>query len=343
MNLNIETWDDYRIDEVLDIYNGKGITQEEVEENAGKLTVVQSGEENNGVLGYIDMAYCISMNYTFTDEMCLTVARSGSAGYVSFQANGCVVGDSAKILKLKDKNAENELVYLFLRTILMANKYKYTYGRKVTEAKYASEIIALPTKNGAPDWDFMKKYMKSLKYKKLSTKNKAIEKLSIVSWETFRFGDYISDIYKGKAINKDDLIIANSNDEYIRYITRTGDNNGCELLAKYESIDNQFIEEGNAITIGDTTATCFYQEESFITGDHMVVIRADWLNKYTGLFMVALLTNEQYKYSYGRAYLMDRIKDTMLKLPAKQEKGITLPNWGYMEKYMKSLPYGDRL
>ena len=80
MNLNIETWDDYRIDEVLDIYNGKGITQEEVEENAGKLTVVQSGEENNGVLGYIDMAYCISMNYTFTDEMCLTVARSGSAG-----------------------------------------------------------------------------------------------------------------------------------------------------------------------------------------------------------------------------------------------------------------------
>ena len=28
----------------------------------------------------------------------LTAARSGSAGFVSFQPNGCVVGDSAKVL-----------------------------------------------------------------------------------------------------------------------------------------------------------------------------------------------------------------------------------------------------
>lgn len=343
MNLNINEWKDYRIGDIFDIYNGKGITQEEVEENAGRLTVVQSGEENNGVLGYIDKAYCISMNYTFTEEMCLTVARSGSAGFVSFQSYGCVVGDSAKILKLKSKEAEDEQVYLFLRTVLMANKYKYTYGRKVTEDKYSNEIIALPTKDAVPDWNFMKQYMQSLKYKKLSTINKVGKNVNTTSWEQFRFGDYISDIYKGKALNKDDLLVADDCDKSIRYITRTGDNNGCELLAKYENIESQFVETGNAITIGDTTATCFYQEEVFITGDHMVVVRADWLNKYTGLFIVTLLTNEQYKYSYGRAYLMDRIKDTMLKLPATQKEGKMVPDWEYMENYIKSLPYGDRL
>ena len=77
------------------------------------------------------------------------------------------------------------------------------------------------------------------------------------------------------------------------------------------------IEKRNAITIGDTTATCFYQDEQFITGDHMIVIRADWLNKYTAMFILTFLKNEQFKYSYGRAYLMDRVKETIVKLPYK--------------------------
>ncbi len=154
-------------------------------------------------------------------------------------------------------------------------------------------------------------------------------------WKEFRFGDLISDIYKAKAINKDDLTVATDNINAIRYITRTGENNGCELLADIRDIDTKIIEKGNAITIGDTTATCFYQEENFITGDHMVVIRADsWLNPYTALYIVAILTNEQYKYSYGRAYLMDRIKDTIIKLPVDDKDN---PDWLFMEKYIKSL------
>lgn len=159
--------------------------------------------------------------------------------------------------------------------------------------------------------------------------------LDITNWKEFRFGDLISEIYKAKAINKDDLTVATDSDNAIRYITRTGENNGCELLADVRDIDDKMIENGNAISIGDTTATCFYQEERFITGDHMVVVRADaWLNSYTALYVVAILTNEQYKYSYGRAYLMDRIKDTIIKLPADTEGN---PDWQFMEDYIKSL------
>ncbi len=159
--------------------------------------------------------------------------------------------------------------------------------------------------------------------------------LDMSNWKEFRFGDLISNIYKAKAINKDDLTVATDSDNAIRYITRTGENNGCELLADVRDVDKKTVERGNAISIGDTTATCFYQEEDFITGDHMVVVRADsWLNPYTALYIVAILTNEQYKYSYGRAYLMDRIKDTIMKLPVGLDGN---PNWHFMEKYIKSL------
>lgn len=37
---------------------------------------------------------------------------------------------------------------------------------------------------------------------------------------------------------------------------------------------------------------------------------------------------------------MDRIKDTIIKLPVNENDN---PDWNYMENYIKSLPYGDRL
>lgn len=360
MNLDVQGWKPFQIGKLFTMLNGKGITQEEISDNEGDFIAVQSGEENNGVMGKIDLNYCKSMKYTYSEKPCLTVARSGSAGFVSYQKNGCVVGDSAKILLLPDEVATTEH-YLFLQAMLTANRFKYTYGRKVTEDKYLNDIIDLPTQHNAdgsifidttcqysddgyvPDWQFMEDYIKSLHYKPLTTKNKTGQApdLNVSEWKEFRVGDLISEIYKAKAINKDDLTIADSEKNAIHYITRTGENNGCELLADIRNVDKSIIEKGNAISIGDTTATCFYQEENFITGDHMVVVRANsWLNKYTALFIVTLLANEQYKYSYGRAYLIDRIKDTILKLPVNSDGN---PDWQFMENYIKALPYGDRL
>ena len=166
--LDVDTWKEFAISDIFEMLNGKCITKEEIDENPGTFIAVQSGEENNGILGKIDKDYCREMNYTLTERPCLTVARTGSAGYVSYQQYGCVVGDSAKILLIKNNENPNSYVYLFLKTILISNKYKYTYGRKVTEDKYLKERIVLPAKivdgEHEPDWEFMEQYIKSLPY-----------------------------------------------------------------------------------------------------------------------------------------------------------------------------------
>lgn len=375
MNLDITQWKEFKLSSIFTIHNGKGITKEEIEENAGDFTVVQSGEENNGVLGKISRKYCEMMDYTFCDDPCLTVARSGSAGFVSFQIDGCVVGDSAKILLL-DKSVASVEIYVFLQTLLSANRFKYAYGRKVTESKYINEVIKLPiqfAEDGShlidatkrysddgfiPDWKWMENYIKTLHHRPLTTRNAKRDKaINIDKWQDFEFGKLISKIYKAKAHNKDDLTETNNPVSSIRYITRTAENNGCELIVSLNDIDSDTIEEANAITIGDTTATCFYQDEKFIAGDHMVVVRAEWLNKARALFILSILRKEQYKYSYGRAFLMDRIKSTTLKLPIVHNDDGTpyvdeahkfsddgyVPDWTFMENYIKSLPYGDRI
>lgn len=177
--------------------------------------------------------------------------------------------------------------------------------------------------------------------------------LNFDSWKEFKLGKLFLKPYKSKAFNKDELEESEKSEESIRYVTRTGENNGCEMLVKREGIPATAIEKGNAISIGDTTATCFYQPEEFITGDHMVVIRAEWLNMYNALFILAFLNKEQYKYSYGRAFLMDRISDTKINLPVLYNEDETVffdsskkysnegyvPDWEFMENYIKLLHY----
>ena len=83
----------------------------------------------------------------------------------------------------------------------------------------------------------------------------------------------------------------------------------------------------------------------------MVVVRAEWLDEKVATFILTILKKEQYKYSYGRAFLMDRIKSTTLKLPIVHNDDGTpyvdethkfsddgyVPDWTFMENYIKSL------
>ena len=159
--------------------------------------------------------------------------------------------------------------------------------------------------------------------------------LNAGNWKPFRFEDLISKIYKAKAYKDEDLIFVNKLTNFsIPYVTRTDLNNGVKSFVLREELEN--IEKGNALVVGDTTATVSYQKDDFIAGDHIVVIRAEWLNEYTGLFIASILQKEKYRYSYGRAFKMKVIKNTIVKLPINPNNA---PDYDFMEQYIKSLHY----
>lgn len=340
MKLNVEHWKPFKVGGLFTLYNGKGITKEEIDCNPGSFPAVQSGEENNGCIGKIDKAYCIEMGYIYTDLPCLTVARTGSAGYVAYQPFGCVAGDSAKILLLKDPHRRTDPIYLFLRTILIANQYKYTYGRKVTEEKYLSEVIKLPaTPNGEPNWDFMEQYIKSLNHKPLTTANQGggdkSHTLGVKSWKEFCVGD-LFEVKKGKRLTSDD-----QTDGETPYIGAIDSNNG---VANY--IGQAAIHDGNTISLSynGSVGEAFYQPRPFWATDDVNVLyfkeeNGIAFNKYIALFICAVLRQEKYRYSYGRKWVLESMRTTIIKLPEKDGR----PDYSFMESYMKALPYGDRI
>ena len=358
MNLNITGWKPFKVGKLFTILNGKGITKEEIFDNQGDFIAVQSGEENNGVIGYIDLNYCKEMGYTYSQKPCLTVARSGSAGFVSFQKNGCVVGDSAKILLLPDNIATIEL-YIFFQSVLIANKFKYTYGRKVTEFKYLDDLIDLPIKQNldktpfvdekhkysddgyVPDWEFMKKYIKSLRHKPLTTKNKVglTLNLYIKKWGEFKIKNLFPVLVKGKCGNASSLV-----DGYgVNYIGAKFNDNGIMKSCSLKG-NTEFVSKGNCIAMigqGEGSAGyAIYLNKEFIGATSLNLGYADWINPYTALFVTTVLCKEYDKYSFGRSWTGDRLKETTIQLPINVNGN---PHWEFMENYIKSLPYGDSL
>ncbi len=341
MKIDMSGWKEFTVNELFTIINGKGITTEEIENNPGDFEAVQSGKGNNGVIGLIDKGYCRDMNYSYCEKSCLTVARSGTSGFVSFHENGCVAGDSAKILLLKDRQSFQ--AYMFLHTLLSANRFKYTYGRKVTESLYGNTIVKLPvTTDGVPDWQWIESYIDSLHSKPLATENvagKVASPFYAEDWHEYRIDDLFDSIYKVISYDDDVLEQRTSHDaDAIPYVTRTDIDNCVKALVSSEGLSN--VESGNAIVIGDTTSTISYQPRPFVAGEHIIAARADWLNEYTGLFITCVLRQERYRYSYGRAYNLDLIRNTKIRLPATTGGA---PDWQRMENYIKSLPYGDAI
>jgi hypothetical protein len=159
--LDINRWKEFRLRDLFTFKRGKGITTAEIEENLGSIPCVQSGETNNGIIGYMDGTFLRDSKHTYIKAPFLSLARSGTSGVVNIQNKDSYIGDSVYALKLKSK--ESLYLYTFLSTILNKERYRYTYGHKVIIEIYLDKFIKLPAdKHGNPDWAYMESYIKSL-------------------------------------------------------------------------------------------------------------------------------------------------------------------------------------
>lgn len=277
----------------------------------------------------------------------------GSVGYSNymdrdFMASGDLILGYADFL--------TPIIAQFIVTLLDRERPKYSFGRKY--GKYVKNTtIPLPVNHDGltPDWQWIKDFVENHLNGLLPTKTKMIwnktydtnpainESIEISDriWKKFKLSKIFDEPYKALANNAINLQPCSpSLKNAIPYITRTDDNNGCKYYVQ-KTNDLVGIEDGNAITIGDTTATIYYQANNFVCGDHIVVLRSKHLNVFSGLFIVSLLNKERFRYNYGRAFNKNIIADTTILLPVIKETGEI--DWKFMEDYIKSLPYSANL
>ena len=110
-----------------------------------------------------------------------------------------------------------------------------------------------------------------------------------------------------------------------------------------QKIKADYLWSANCITVNynGSVGEAFYQSEPFWASDDVnVLYPKGWeLNKHIGMFIATVIKAERPKYNYGRKWTKSIMEKSIIKLPTKNGK----PDFEYMEKYIKSLPYSDRI
>lgn len=352
MKIDFARWATFRFVDVFDVrkgfYNKKPVASGE-----GSIPFLSATSEGNGVTGYYTLDEIINSSRTGDDKHepldrklfpghAVCVTNNGSVGFAYYQPDRFTCSHDVNPLYRLDGDF-NEATGLFVASVIMKDRYRWAYGRKWRPERMLQSTLDLPaTDDGKPDWKWMERYIRSLHSKPLTT-SQAVQAHSVLTpfteWSEYRLGDLFDSVYKVRSYHIEDL---EERDQFsvdvVPYVTRTEFNNGVKSLVSSAGLRG--VEDGNAIVVGDTTATISYQPGPFVAGEHIVAARAGWLNVYTGLFVVCLLKKERFRYSYGRAFKIASILDTTVRLPTSQGGE---PDWQAIEFYVKSLPYGDRL
>ena len=287
-----------------------------------KVNYVSRTRENNGVSAFVHSKDDVE---PFESGL-ISVAGSGNSVLESFIQNApFYTGYHVFILRpLKAMSALEKLFYCYC---IRQNQYKYNFGR---QANKTLKDILVPKQ--VPK-DFTKIDLKKLNTLKSS---EVIEKnlnLNIQNWQTVP----LTDLFKVSA-SSDDLITKYSTGGTTPYITSSEFKNGI-----IDFVDEEPTNNGNTITAnrGGSVGFFFYQPTAYLATpvDVRILTPKFEMNKYTGLFLTTILKMEKYKFNYSRKMGTDRLEKIQIKLPFKKDK----PDWGFMEAYIKSMPYSSSI
>lgn len=107
----------------------------------GPALIISPTEEYNGCYGWLDFKQLIAPPF-------VTVAQTGSIGEAFVQLEPCAVNDDCLVLLPKKGVSESTLV--IATAAIHAEKWRFTYGRKLTPNRIAS--FALPTSRALDAW-----------------------------------------------------------------------------------------------------------------------------------------------------------------------------------------------
>ena len=356
MEIDTSTWKEFRIGDLFEICRGDRSDRDEhyfsFQDEEYKYPVVTTTTDNNGIDGYYNKKNC--------DGNCIVSGGEANGMFTTYQANPFWGLDTVRIYIPKGFQM-NENLGMFFSTVLTQNMYRFSYGRKAKPSNICTLVIKLPsTPSGEPDWQFMEDYIKSLHHKPLTTQNKVGQApdLNVRDWKAFNIqrtseqaGLFVIENCKcGSAGELED-------GSDINYIGAKKSDNGVmrsvvndeKLVSKGHGI--MFICDGEG-SVGYTN----YMDKDFIGSTTTSIGYDEALTETNAMFLVTVLDNEKFKYSYGRKYRTHMI-EAQIYLPIQHNVDGTpcidnthkysddgyVPDWQYMEDYIKSLPYGDKL
>ena len=160
--------------------------------------------------------------------------------------------------------------------------------------------------------------------------------------------------------NKLDYNVMTFENPKINFVGRSADNEG--VAGKVDKIEGLEPYKAGCISValGGSLGSSYVQTEDFYTSQNVSVLKFEnHISLYAKLFITTCIMFEsRYKYfPFGRELnthiktdfgftlpvLTDNNNNVVIDTTKKYSKDGYIPDWQFMENYIKSLPYGDRI
>lgn len=258
----------------------------------------------------------------------ITVALNGQGGAGEAFLQPFPYYTGFHVMILTAKSAMSDLEKLWWVRCITANRFRFGFGR---QANKTLAELALPSPNKIPNWVNETKLdpFEGAKMPVIATEPHT---LNMAAWVDFRF-DALFELKKGQR-----LVKAAMNAGDTPFIGAIDSNNGHRQF-----VSANHNHTGNTITVNynGSVAEAFYQPVPFWASDDVNVLYPKFmLNQYIGMFLCALIRREKFRYNYGRKWHLDRMNETLIRLPVTKAKQ---PDWDFMESYVKSLPFSTSI
>ena len=317
-----------KIDELFDIEYPKTLAYSWLIPDENGINFVSAQEKDNGIVGRVKRESGIKVY----PAGCITVPLKGSVLMAHLQPEDCYVAHQIGVLIPKKEMTLVEK--LFYVTCIRSHAFKYNYGRQADRTLGQLEVPAIKDMMSCID---------SLHTKPLTTGNVmniGVNALEIGKWKEFSVSDLFNVVYGVNLELVNCVETTKSDSDAIAFVSRTESNNGVSAYVR--PVSGVEPQPENTITVagGGSVLATFLQTQPFYSGRDLYLLHSkETISIPAKLFLVTVIKANKYRYNYGRQANVT-LPSLKLRLPSKADGK---PDWQFMENYIKSLPYGDRL
>lgn len=165
--------------------------------------------------------------------------------------------------------------------------------------------------------------------------------LDVASWREFK----VSDLFDVKYGINLELINCECQRDWedgmtVNFVARTENDNG--VVARVGIIPGKEPQPAGLLTCagGGSVLSTFVQRRDFYSGRDLYLLIPKYdMSLYSKLFCCTVIEANKYRFSYGRQ-ANKTLPNLELKLPVRSDG---IPDFCFMERYIQSLPYSDRV
>ncbi|MFT8933157.1 MAG: restriction endonuclease subunit S [Acetobacter syzygii] len=317
------------LNEICEVTYGNKLDLNKLERrplSLGGINFVGRSSQNHGVSGSVAPVEGIGPY----EAGLITVALGGSKLLSAFVQEGpFYTAQNVAVLRPFEAMTFEQKVYLCLA--IRQNRFRYSaFGR---EANRTLRTLLVPCVSTFPGWISdcrRERFSEALEAPQIADAGMAVD---VTSWRPFMLGA-LFDIRKGKRLTKADMVAGST-----PFIGASDAANG--LTAR---VGQAPIHEGGTISLSynGSVAEAFYQSEPYWATDDVNVLYPQGfsLTAASGLFVCTVIRREKFRFNYGRKWHLERMREAVIRLPVTSAGQ---PDWGFMERYMKTLAYSSQL